>query len=133
MLMKCSTISRILTLFAFVGINPMPFFISYRVMEQFHRTVQEFPRTINNIEAWHNSFQANISSTHPTYQRFLDVLLRKERVVRVRMLQSQAGHAPEPQRRRYAECNARNSKIVNDYSKRQVMDYLRRIAHNLSL
>ena len=111
----------------------MPFFISYRVMEQFHRTVQEFPRTINNIEAWHNSFQANISSTHPTYQRFLDVLLRKERVVRVRMLQIQAGHAPEPQRRRYAECNARNLKIVNDYSKRQVMDYLRRIAHNLSL
>ena len=85
-------------------------------MEQFHRTVQEFPRTINNIEAWHNSFQANISSTHPTYQRFLDVLLRKE-----------------PQRRRYAECNARNLKIVNDHSKRQVMDYLRRIAHNLSL
>ena len=73
----------------------------------FHRIAEELPRTNKNIEAWHSSFQANISSTHPTFWKFLDVLLREERIVRVRMLQNQAGHAPEPQQRRYADCNAR--------------------------
>ena len=56
------------------------------------------------------------------FWNFLDVLLREERIVRVRMLQNQAGHAPEPQRRRYAECNAHILRIVDDYPNRQIMD-----------
>ena len=61
------------------------------------------------------------------------LLLREERIVRVRMLQNQAGHAPEPQRRRYADCNALILRIVDDYPNLQVMGYLRHIAHNLSM
>ena len=38
----------------------------------FNRTAEELPRTNDNIEAWHNSFQANVSSTHPTFWKFLD-------------------------------------------------------------
>ena len=98
----------------------------------FNRTPEELPRTNNNIEAWHNSFQANVSSTHPTFWKFLDVLLREERIVRVRMLQIQAGHVPESQRRRYADCNACILRIVDYYLNRQVMDYLRHIPHNFS-
>ena len=49
------------------------------------------------------------------------------------MLQNQAGHAPEPKNRRYADCNAHILRIVNDYPNRQIMGYLRHIAHNLSL
>ena len=49
------------------------------------------------------------------------------------MLQNQAGHAPEPQRRKYADCNARLLRIVDDYPNGQVMDYLQHIVHNLSL
>ena len=51
----------------------------------FNRTAEELPRTNNNIEAWRNGFQANVSSTHPTFWKFLDILLREERIVRVRM------------------------------------------------
>ena len=98
-----------------------------------HRTAEDLPRTNNNIEAWHNSFQANVSFPHPTYWKFLDILLREERIVRVRILQNQAGHAPVPKRSRYADCNTRILTIVDDYPNRQVMDYLRHIAHNLSL
>ena len=70
---------------------------------RFHRTAEELPRTNNNIEAWRNSLQANVSFTHPTFWKFLGVLLRKESIVQVKMLQNQAGHPPEPQRRRYAD------------------------------
>ena len=69
---------------------------------------------------------------HPIIQRSY-VLLREERIARLRMLQHQAGHALEPQRRIYADCNARILRIVDDYPNRQVMDNLRHIAHNLSL
>ena len=49
------------------------------------------------------------------------------------MLQNQAGHAPELQRRRYTDINPRILRIANDYPHRQIMDYLRYIDHNLSL
>ena len=47
------------------------------LLNMFNQTAEELPRTNNNIEAWHNSFQANVSSTHPTFWEFLDVLLRE--------------------------------------------------------
>ena len=50
--------------------------------------------------------------------------------MRIRMLQNQAGYAPEPQRCRYVDCIARILIIADDYPNRQVMDYLRHIAHN---
>ena len=81
----------------------------------------------------HNSFQVNVSPTHPTFWKFLDIVLREERIFRVRMLQDQAGHTPKPQRRRSADCNARILRIVDYYQNRQVTDYLRHIVHNLSL
>ena len=98
----------------------------------FNRTDDELPRTNNSIEGWHNSFQANVSCTHPTFWKFLDVLQKEERVARVRLLQNQGGHAPPVQRRRYADCNARILRIVDDYPNRQRLDYLRHIAYNLS-
>ena len=98
-----------------------------------NRPDEQLPRTNNNIEVWHNSFQANVSSTHPKFWKFLDVLLREEHIVRVRMLQNQARHAPEPRRHRYADCNAFLLRIADDFPDRQVMDYLQHIAHNLSL
>ena len=110
-----------------------PPFFPMVLWNMLNRTAEELPRTNNNIEAWHNSFQANVSSTHPTFRKFLDLLLREEWTVRVRMLQNQAGRAPEQQRRRYADCNARILIIVDDCPNRKVMDYLRHIARNLSL
>ena len=73
----------------------------------FNRSAVDLPRTNNNIKAWYNSLQPNVSSTHPKFWKFLDVLLREECFVRVRMFQNQAGHGLEPQRRRYTDWNAR--------------------------
>ena len=99
----------------------------------FNRTAEQLPRTNNNIQVSHNRFQANVSSTHPTFWKFLDALLIEERIVRVKMLQNQGRHAPEPRRRRYDDCNALFLRIADDYPDRQVMDYLQHIPHNLSL
>ena len=103
--------------------------------------IKDLLQTIINIEAWHNNFQVNVSSTHPTFWKFLDVLLREERIVQVKMFQNQAAHAPELQRRRYDDCNgvctyfknAHILRIVNDYPNLKIRDYLRHIAHKLFL
>ena len=81
--------------------------IPNELWNMFNRTTEELPQANNNIEAWYNSFQANVLSIHPKFWKLLDVLLRKECFVRVRMFQNQAGHGLEPQIRRYTDCNAR--------------------------
>ena len=40
----------------------------------FNRTDEELPRTNNSIEGWHRGFQSNVSSCHPTFWKFLEVL-----------------------------------------------------------
>ena len=57
----------------------------------FNQTVEDILRTNDNIEAWHNSFQVNISSNHTMFWKFLDVLLREKRIDLIRMFQNQAG------------------------------------------
>ena len=52
--------------------------------------------------------------------------------MRIQLLQNQGGHAPSPQRYRYADCNARIPRIIDDYPNRPIVDYLGNIAHNLS-
>ena len=47
----------------------------------FNQTTYELQRTNSDIEDWHNSFQVNVSSTHPTLWKFLDVLLREKHII----------------------------------------------------
>ena len=43
------------------------------------------------------------------------------------------GHPAEPQRRRYQDSNQRIKNIVQDYPNRNIMQYLRGLAHNISM
>ena len=45
----------------------------------------------------------------------------------------QAGHQPEPQRRRYQDSNRRIKNIVQDYHNMDRLQYLRGLAHNISM
>ena len=98
----------------------------------FHRTDAELPRTNNSIEGWHRSFNAQVSSYHPTFWKFLDNIKREESLTRVQILHCFGGHAPPPQRRRYVDSSARILRIVDDYPNREPIYYLQSIAHNLS-
>ena len=61
----------------------------------------------------------------------LDLNLKKK-LTQVNIAQARAGHQPEPQRRRYLDSNQRIKNIVQDYHN-QDMQYLRRLAHNISM
>ena len=57
----------------------------------FNRTDDELPRTNNSIEGWHHSFHSNVSSCHPSFWKFIEVLQSEERIFRVKLLQNQGG------------------------------------------
>ena len=98
----------------------------------FHGTDAEFPRTKNSIEGWHRSFNAQVSSYHPTFLKFLDKIKREESLTRVQILHCVGGHAPLPQRRRYVDISARILRIADDYPNREPIYYLQSIVDNLS-
>ena len=90
-----------------------------------------FQRTSNVVEGWRRGFQAHVSACHPVLWKFLEVLQKEETVVRVG-IQNEIGHQSPPQRGRYVGYNQCILRIVDDFSNRQRIDYLRSTAHNLA-
>ena len=108
-----------------------PHCFSWDIWDMFHRTQYDLPRTNNSVSGWHRAFQADVSGCHPTIYRFLDVLKPKESMARVTLLQALGGHPPFPVRRRYADCNERILKIVDNFPNMAPVRYLCNIAHKL--
>ena len=73
-----------------------------------------------------------IMASWPSFWKFLRVLKNEESVIRVDILQQLGGHVDPPRRARYIDCNARIVRIVDDYPNRELIPYLRAIAHNLT-
>ena len=96
----------------------------------FHRTDNDLPRTNNAVEGWHRGFQSHVTTCHPSFWKFTDIMKQEEGLVRAGVLRNQGGHSPPPQRRGYANNHARILRIVDDYATRGRINYLRSIAHN---
>ena len=73
------------------------------------------------------TFQANVGAYHPNFWKFIDILKH------VNISQARAGHQPEPQRCRYQDSNRQIKNIVQDYHNRDRLQYLRGLAHNISM
>jgi len=96
------------------------------------RSEAELPKTNNSVEGWHRSFQSNVGSFHPTIWKFIGFIQREQALQQVHCTQILAGHPSQPPRKKYADSNARILTIVRSYRDRNILDYLRGIAHNLS-
>ena len=96
-----------------------------------NRVEKEIPKTNNHVEAYHRHLAA-ILSFHPNIWTFLKVLKKEEALKRLEMIQMETGQAPPPQKLRYRESHTRIQAIVKDYGNRNILSYLRGIAHNLS-
>ena len=97
------------------------------------QTIGDLPRTNNAVEGWHQRFQANVGAYHPNFWKFIDILKQKQSLNHVNISQARAGHQPEPQRRRCQDSNRRIKNIVQDYHSRDRLQYLRGLAHNISM
>ena len=98
-------------------------------------TINDWRSSKNNnaLEGWHRRFQANVVAYHPNLWKFIDILKREQSLNHVNISQARAGHQPQPQRRRYQDSNRRIKNIVQDYHNMDRLQYLRGLAHNISM
>lgn len=113
------------------GIRRQPLF-PVKSWNVFERVLESLPRTNNGVEGWHNAFQRSLMCSHPSVWRLIEHLQKEEGLQKFAITQLLAGQVVKA-RKVYRVCNERISNIVKDYSNRTVVDYLRSIAHNLSL
>ena len=97
------------------------------------RVCNNLPRTNNAVEGWNRKMQAAMSCNHPNIWSFLRVLRREQSLNNVQLSQLFAGHTPQQPRKKYKDCSIRISNIVSDFQNRDILDYLKAIALNISL
>ena len=97
------------------------------------RLVDGLPRTNNAVEGWHRHMQSAVACQHPNLWKFLQVLKKEQGVNNLLIAQANAGVAPPKQRKVYEDVTRRLTTIAQDFANRNVVDYLRGIAMNISV
>lgn len=90
------------------------------------------PKTNNVCEGWHNAFNTLIGAQHPSVWKFIEKLKMEQARTTVTIEQHIAGTEGPPPKKKYKDCALRIKKIVDDVENREILDYLKGIAHNLS-
>ena len=98
----------------------------------YQRSEDELPKTNNSVEDWHRSFQSNVGSHHPSIWKFMGFIQREQALQQVYCDEFLSGHAPQPPRKKYADLSARILTVIRSYNIRNIIEYLRGLAHNLS-
>ena len=69
------------------------------------RAEQELPRTNNSAEGWHLRIQATLDCHHLNFWKLTKDLPKERGQQKVYRTQILAGHASDPDRKRYVDCN----------------------------
>jgi len=96
-------------------------------------SLDDLPKTNNAVEGWHRGFSQLLGAHHPTIWKFIDGIKKEQSLNEMRLEQYVSGQQPPPGKRVYKDTADRIKTIVADYGLRPITDYLRGIAHNLSL
>lgn len=96
-------------------------------------SIDDLPKTNNSVEGWHRGFSQLLGAHHPSIWKFINGIKKEQSLNEMRLEQYIAGHQPQAGRRIYKDTADRIKLIVADYGLRPITDYLRGIAHNLSL
>lgn len=90
------------------------------------------PKTNNSIEGWHRGFEQQISADHPSIWKFIEAIQREQSLHELQIEQYIGGLEGPPTRKKYRDCAERIARIVANYDQRNIYDFLRGIAHNIS-
>jgi len=87
-------------------------------------------KTNNIAEASHRRLQAQLSMTNPTIWKFIIELkkVQAERDIYYEFLV--AGNEPPPSKKKHIDAGNRILNLVQNFGNRQIMEYLRGLAHN---
>ena len=96
----------------------------------YKRTVNGEDRTNNYVEAAHRRLQAEFGVDHPNIWKFIDGIRGVQKGRDLIYEQFVRGDQPPVKRRKYVAADARIRTIVGTYRERNIIEYLRGIAHN---
>ena len=98
----------------------------------YERSLSDEDRTNNHAEAAHRRLQNELGMQHPTVWKFIDGLKKVQRGIDLYYEQLIAGQKPPVKLKKYRQADERIKAIVSTFESRNVVEYLRGIAHNLS-
>lgn len=98
------------------------------------RVLDGLPRTNNSVEAWHCAFQQTIDCHHPSIYKLIDHFRKEQDYVEIKMERFKVGiRQPEASKAKYVLLNQRLQALVPTYKKMDSQNYLRGIAHNITV
>ena len=99
----------------------------------YDRVLDDLPRTNNAVEGWHNRFNQHVGCRHANIWKIIDVIRKEEDISAVELthiLQGRPVVNPNPV---YVRVNENITTVVESYANRAPLDYLRGIAHNITV
>ena len=91
------------------------------------------PRTQNHIEAWHRRWGTLVGQAHVGVYTIIKEFQKEQQQVEVQIERILRGEQPHKQKKAIIDREKKIMTIFNDRENHIVMDYLRGIAHNISL
>lgn len=98
----------------------------------FDGVLEGLPKTNNSIEGWHRGFETQIAADHPNIWKFIDGIQREQSLNYLKIEQLVSGQQDPVPRKKYRDCSERIARLVQNFDRDNLCDYLRGIAHNLS-
>lgn len=103
---------------------------SPNIWSVYERVLSNRDRTNNYAEAAHRRLQIQFSCSHPTLWKFIDGLKNCQKITDQIYEEFVRGDVPPRKRTKYLLLDQRILRIVSTYSSRNIIEYLRGLAHN---
>ena len=92
-----------------------------------------FPRTQNKVEAWHRRWEILVGRSHVDIFTIIKQIQKEQNIVEMEIEKSMRGEPPPKKRKEDEDREVRIQNVIADRDNRATIDFLRGIAHNLSL
>jgi hypothetical protein len=92
-----------------------------------------YPRTQNMVEGWHNRWNTLIGRAHVGFYTIIEEMRKEQHQTDFQIENIIRGEPRPSQHRNYINRENRILSVFNDRNNRSLVDYLRGIAHNISL
>uniref|UniRef100_A0A6V7JV94 MULE transposase domain-containing protein n=1 Tax=Bracon brevicornis TaxID=1563983 RepID=A0A6V7JV94_9HYME len=99
---------------------------------QYESVKNNTPRTNNSVEGWHGAFNKRAQGHHLPLWKMMDLLKKEQNLTDVKLSQIEAGTISPAKKRKYRQADTRIKNIVDAYTRKQVISYLRGLANNIN-
>lgn len=96
----------------------------------YERVLTDEPRTTNKLEGWHRRFSMIVAKHHPNIYDFIGCLRSEQSKIETQITKLLMGNLPK-QKKESVDKNKRIKTIVEKFSERDAMDYLKGLAFNV--